>query len=186
MSVTYQAAMEVFDKLGFPRLSEEEYWDIVELPYITVYERFDPDVSKDRVDELFSEAVKRQGSPVPYDGAEACLEFVEDKDLIVISSHPEESLREEAEQYGFKPFFDELYGSVSDKREVINGILSDHGWEPGRTGYVGDMRHDVEAGNQAGVVTVGVTWGYQDGGDLAEENPDRIVSSFEDLLDVLQ
>jgi len=49
---------------------------------------------------------------------------------------------------------------------------------------VGDMPHDIEAGKQAHVTTIGVTWGYQPE-KLEDAEPDFSVNSFEELREIL-
>ncbi len=51
--------------------------------------------------------------------------------------------------------------------------------------YVGDAPFDMRAGRAAGVVTIGVTWGFFSRADLEAEGPDLIVDTPEELLRVL-
>ena len=43
---------------------------------------------------------------------------------------------------------------------------------------VGDSNNDIRAGKNAGVVTVALTYGYNGGQDLHEENPDYLYDDF--------
>jgi pyrophosphatase PpaX len=57
---------------------------------------------------------------------------------------------------------------------------------PGEAAYVGDSPFDIAAAKAAGVLAVGVTWGGIHSAErLAEERPDALVSSPEELLDAL-
>ncbi|MFZ5644774.1 MAG: HAD-IA family hydrolase [Bacillota bacterium] len=51
--------------------------------------------------------------------------------------------------------------------------------------FIGDSWYDIMAGKQAGVITVGVTWGIASRGELIKENPDYIVDSWHELGKVL-
>lgn len=51
--------------------------------------------------------------------------------------------------------------------------------------YVGDSWYDVLAGKQAGVTTVGVTWGMAAREQLEEHNPDYIVDSWDEFLTII-
>lgn len=51
--------------------------------------------------------------------------------------------------------------------------------------FVGDSPVDVATAKAAGVCCWVVPWGYSGGRPIAEQNPDRILSSYTDLLDVL-
>jgi phosphoglycolate phosphatase len=50
---------------------------------------------------------------------------------------------------------------------------------------IGDRRYDIVGGRDAGLATVGVTWGYAPDGELAAAGADHIVTSFEELRNVL-
>lgn len=51
--------------------------------------------------------------------------------------------------------------------------------------YIGDAPFDMRAGRAAGVVTIGVTWGFFTRADLEAEGPDLIVDTPQELLRVL-
>lgn len=60
------------------------------------------------------------------------------------------------------------------------------GASPSEAAYVGDSPFDIAAGKAAGVLAVGVTWGgIHTAERLAEERPDALVASAEELHDVL-
>ena len=52
--------------------------------------------------------------------------------------------------------------------------------------YVGDMTHDIEAGKEAGVKTVALTWGYQSKEILEKHNPDYIIANISELDKLLK
>ncbi|MDP4020599.1 MAG: HAD hydrolase-like protein [Candidatus Adlerbacteria bacterium] len=51
--------------------------------------------------------------------------------------------------------------------------------------YIGDTGGDILEGKKAGVKTVAVTWGWHSESLLAQKNPDYIVHSPEELIQVL-
>ena len=48
--------------------------------------------------------------------------------------------------------------------------------------YFGDSHGDMLAGNNAGMYTVGVTWGYQSIEKIKSGNPDELIDKPEDIL----
>jgi phosphoglycolate phosphatase-like HAD superfamily hydrolase len=48
--------------------------------------------------------------------------------------------------------------------------------------YVGDSPFDIESGRAAGVVTIGVTWGFFSRAALEEVGPDLIVDTPADMV----
>lgn len=57
--------------------------------------------------------------------------------------------------------------------------------QPGETLLLGDMVVDLAAGRAAGCRVAAVTWGYGDLADLRAAKPDFVLSSSDELLDVL-
>lgn len=51
--------------------------------------------------------------------------------------------------------------------------------------YVGDSWYDIQAGKQAGVTTVGVTWGMATREEIADAGPDLVVDSWREFLAAL-
>ncbi|MBI2086378.1 HAD hydrolase-like protein [Candidatus Daviesbacteria bacterium] len=58
------------------------------------------------------------------------------------------------------------------------------GVEPINAYMVGDTGDDILAGKNAGVKTVGVTYGFL-GKDIAQYNPDFIIDDIEELFKIL-
>lgn len=52
--------------------------------------------------------------------------------------------------------------------------------------FVGDSRNDIEAAKAAGCLTMGVTYGYNFGEQIALSKPDYIVDHFNDVLPALK
>ena len=51
---------------------------------------------------------------------------------------------------------------------------------------IGDRKEDVLGAQHHGMTSVGVTWGYADPGELESTEPDHLVSSADELRDVLE
>ena len=56
---------------------------------------------------------------------------------------------------------------------------------PNKCVYVGDTRTDIKAGKAAGMKTIGVLTGFDDYDMLANEDPDAIIDSIRNLLEVI-
>ena len=61
-------------------------------------------------------------------------------------------------------------------------IIAQMRLEPGQTMIVGDSAVDVQTGLNAGMVTVGVTWGFRDRAELIDAGAHHIIDRPEDLL----
>jgi pyrophosphatase PpaX len=90
-----------------------------------------------------------------------------------------------------EPLFDVVVGSEDTERhkpdpDPLLFALDRLGGEPAEAAYVGDSPFDLRAARAAGMHAVGVTWGgIHPAERLRAEEPDALVSSAEELLDVL-
>lgn len=174
----YQASMLVFKKLGLKSISSEEYRREFILPYMLFWRKYSSDLTRERCDELFYEAIEQVSKPTLYSGVKEELERLKSlgTKMIVISAHPHEKIIREATDYGVRSLFREINGGIHDKTETILDILQRNDFDPEQTMYVGDMEHDIDAGRKAGVMTVALGWGYQTKEKLMESNPDRFMA----------
>lgn len=60
------------------------------------------------------------------------------------------------------------------------------GLEPGHCLFVGDDRRDIQAGNDAGLYSVAVHWGYLDGGDPYAWGADVVIEHPRQLAELLK
>ena len=81
--------------------------------------------------------------------------------------------------------FDRTYLRVMDKRNKIDGVLSENNLEPQETGFIGDMRHDVDAAHAGGIHSCAVLSGYNTLSQLQESRPELIVEHLGELKSIL-
>ncbi|MDO8740439.1 MAG: HAD family hydrolase [Candidatus Woesearchaeota archaeon] len=184
----HTAAMRVFKKLGLKVLSSEEHKKEFILPYMNFYKKYKKDIGKKEIDRLFFKEINLVNEPKPFPKAEKILNFFKTKGIkmALLSSHPQKKLEKELRNYGFQKFFIEVKGSVHDKREVIYGIMKRNRFNNKETAYVGDMVHDIDAGKEAKVTAIAVSWGYQSREKLSKENPDFIIDDLDELKHIIR
>lgn len=64
----------------------------------------------------------------------------------------------------------------------LQRVMVDAGVSPQHSLFIGDSRNDVLAARAAGVKVVAVSYGYNYGRPVAEENPDLLVDSLDALI----
>src|SRR3989338_2568066 len=115
--------------------------------------------------------------PIIYSDAKETLKLLaKSKKLFVVSTHPHDHLLREADGYGIQKYFSDIAGEVKDKAETIKNLVTSP------TLFVGDTIFDIIAAQKAGVMSVGITTGYQTREQLAEQKPNLIVDSLTQLL----
>jgi phosphoglycolate phosphatase len=105
--------------------------------------------------------------------------------LAVLTNKPIVPSRVIVEALGLGGFFTQIYGgnSFPTKKPDPEGarkLLDEFGVRPEQAVIVGDSHTDIETGNNAGMHTVGVTYGFAPH-TLAQASPDVVVDHPEEL-----
>ena len=121
----------------------------------------------------------------PFDAMRPVLqELKKNHCLIVISSNDTATIREALRLYGFEDIFQEILGSdfMFSKKDKILYATKKYQIMPLDIYYIGDTIGDIKEGKQAGIKTIGITWGWHDKTKMASSNPDYLFDDPQDLL----
>ena len=130
----------------------------------------------------------------PYDGIHKMLEALvaRGKRLAVATSKPEDTAKRVLNLFGLTEYFDFIGGALRSterdkKSDVINYVLDALG-SPRREScvLVGDRRFDADGAAICGIDSIGVLWGHGSSEELTSSGFASIVSSPDELLDVLK
>ena len=108
--------------------------------------------------------------------------------LAVLTNKPVNPSRAIVEALKLAPYFSQVYGgnSFASKKPDPEGalrLLEEIGVAPEQAAMVGDSHTDVETGRNAGMWTVGVTYGFAPQ-TLADASPDVLVDHPRDLAEI--
>lgn len=187
LPVVYQTVMRVFEHFGVRRISLEEFRNSYTLPYMSHAKLFGITASKEELDAVFAQHFRSIGFPEPLPGVEDVLQRLrlQGKKMIVLSSHPQHFLEEEALRFfsgNHAKYFKKLFCGVHDKEEAIRGIIREMGFAPEETMIVGDTEHDISAGHKAGLLTAAVLTGYRPREKLAAAKPHFVLNDLSELF----
>ena len=129
-----------------------------------------------------------------YDGVKEALTALQcgsngtPRKMAVLSNKPVVPSRAIVEALGLGSFFTQIYGgnSFATKKPDPEGarrLLEENGVSPEETVIVGDSHVDVETGSNAGLWTVGVTYGFAPH-TLGESPPDVLVDTPLELAEI--
>lgn len=182
-----KAILSVLEHFKAKKITEEELRNDFELPFTNFYKRHIPNFNLEEGKKVFDATIAKIKGPTVYEGVKKTIHYLASRkiNMIVLSAHPQHLLESEAKKYGIYDFFKELNGSVIDKKKIIHELLERNRFNPDQTAYLGDMRHDIDTGNHAGLITIGITWGYQSKDMLKKSNPNHIINNINDLEKII-
>ena len=119
----------------------------------------------------------------PYDGIRELLEALKSRgiSIAVLSNKPHARTVENIETIFGKGYFDYVAGEqpgIPRKPDPagVRRILDRFRVKPEECLYFGDTSTDMQTGLGAGLVTVGVTWGFRDRTELESFHPQYVIS----------
>ena len=121
----------------------------------------------------------------PFDAIRPVLrELKKNHPLVVISSNDTPTIKEALRLYDFEGIFDDVLGSdfMFSKKEKILHVIQKYSVTLEDIYYIGDTTGDIKEGKEAGVKTVGITWGWHSKERMASSRPDHLFDKPEDLL----
>lgn len=122
-------------------------------------------------------SIQRSGNGVP-------------RKMAVLTNKPVNPSRAIVEALGMAPYFAQVYGgnSFETKKPEPEGalqVLNENGVRPENAAIVGDSHVDVRTGRNAGLYTVGVTYGFAPH-TLNNEPPDVLVDTPAELSSIFK
>ena len=110
--------------------------------------------------------------------------------LTVASSRSSASLGELLDQLGISTYISYVLGAESVRHAIAHPgsvlkTLSENSVMPECAWVVGDMPVDVQMGMDAGVRTIGVTYGNSSAEELRKAGADRVIDCFSQLLELI-
>lgn len=185
----------VLARQGFPRHADEKYRQFVGDGVATLMERITPSgTGKSVLDTccgLFAElyATNWKCSCTPYAGIPEMLAALRKMSfrLAVLSNKPHAFTSLIVADFFPDGIFSLVYGqregfAKKPDPEVALEIAARLGSRPSETVFVGDSAVDIRTGKAAGMITVGVAWGFRQREELVENKADIIINSPVELL----
>ena len=122
-----------------------------------------------------------------YEGVREVLSHFSNKKKVVFSNKLHHYTVAILEQLGLDHFFVKIMGAqpnvfkAKPSAEGINIILKELNIDSKKVLMIGDSTHDIHAGQEAGVKTCGVTYGYRPKELLMAAKPDLLINHINEL-----
>ncbi|MDF3935476.1 phosphoglycolate phosphatase [Pseudomonas citronellolis] len=124
-----------------------------------------------------------------YPGVVDTLKWLkkQDVELALITNKPERFVAPLLDEMGLGKFFRWIVGGDTLPQQkpdpaALLFVMKAAGVEPEQALFVGDSRNDVLAAKAAGVRSVGLSYGYNHGRPIAEEQPTLVLDDLRQLL----
>lgn len=127
-----------------------------------------------------------------YQGMVECLQTLKDngKKLYVATSKPEFFAKQIIEHFSLSKYFEYVGGSEFNSREkkaeVIEYVLKTNQIDNDDIIMVGDRKHDIIGAHENKIPCVGVLYGYGTEDELKQYQADYLVSTVEELTELLK
>ena len=182
---------------GYPERSYDEIRRFVGNGVEMLIRRAVPqDTSEDRIQEVLAifkifYMHNSKNSTKPYDGIIELLESLKKKGfkIGVVSNKFDKAVKKLCNDYFFG-LIDIATGESCNvpKKPSPIGVLKtieELGAPPDKSVMIGDSETDIQTAKNAGIVSIGVLWGYRDEKTLVEAGADELVDSPERLEMIL-
>ncbi len=169
---------------GAAELTRAEFQSRFRLPYTEFFAEMLPGLPLERLQQLYLEHFPHEHAGVSL--LPHALEFIQfaaatGRRLVVLSSAPLPHVMAQADALGVRDAFEVMRCGVIDKRTEIHALLAELDMAAAETAFIGDMRHDIEAGRAAGVVSIATCTGYESAETLLTAAPDMQVRDLSRL-----
>ncbi|WP_404439693.1 phosphoglycolate phosphatase [Stutzerimonas chloritidismutans] len=124
-----------------------------------------------------------------YPGVHECLDWLRARDvkLAIITNKPAQFIEPLLEEKGLTGNFQWLVGGDTLPQQkpdpaALLWVMDQAGVEPGDSLFVGDSRNDVRAAKAAAVPCVALSYGYNHGEPIANEEPALVLDDLRELV----
>jgi len=187
--VSVPALKKAFSKFGI-ELTEEDILQQFGEPTDKIIRNLTPEGKKDRFDEIKKEIAKNEAEMIPMKGelyldVKKMLKDLKELgcDLAVCSNGREDYIKIVLSTTSIDDIFLSIksYTDGKSKSDHIKELLEEY--EPDAAAMVGDRYHDIEAAEEADILSIGARYGY--GGDEVLE-ADEVVMKPSQIAEIVK
>lgn len=188
-----------FDSLGLPHAERNAIRRVVGLPLLTAIQQLLPDASTDVVEQVragygqaWHHLRETDGLDEPlFPGLVSTLDRLEHDGWLlgVATGKSRRGLDGTLESHAILERFVTL--QTADRArgkphpEMLLNAMAETGAEPAETVMIGDTTFDIEMARNAGVIAIGVSWGYHEVEELQLAGAAKVIDTFDELAETL-
>lgn len=144
----YKVCGLIFKELGAKPISIEEIRLNFTLPYMKFWNKYFPDLTRERQCKLYEKYMHQVGEAKIYKGVKEIIAYIKNKgyQIFILSSDPASKLIPEINKSGLTNLITKAVSDIHEKENVIKQLIVNYKLDKNYTFYVGDTSGDVEAG----------------------------------------
>lgn len=183
------------NKFELPSIPEERYKKLVGNGAVSLIKKALEEVGADQslFDKVYPEYYDTYDKNFsyltePYEGIMEILKKLKENNcnIAIVSNKPEPTTQKISKEI-FGDLIDICRGQTEGRPikpdpTTVNEVIKQFGVKKEDCVYCGDTITDIETGNNAGIYTVGVLWGFRDIEELKRGNPKMIISHPLEIL----
>lgn len=171
---------QMFIELGREPLIDDEIRLNFTSPYMKFWNKYFPELTKAKQDELYKYLISQKAAPVLHAGVKEIFDYLSQRGykLFILSSDHLATLLPEIKRSGLEGTLSKVVGAIHEKGEELVNLLAEFSLDRKQSFYIGDTSGDIEAGKTAGVRTIGITWGFQSSEIIITAKPDYLINDI--------
>jgi phosphoglycolate phosphatase len=189
-----QFGQEVCDELGVDHTVQKEDLSNLEVMSFASFGRA-CEVPEDLLDQFVEGCLKRfaemKSPPAIFNGlSDIVRNLAIHNTLAIVTTNSSQNVNAFLVEHGLDKCVHAVYGidipgSKAQKIATARNQLST-GNTQGSVFMIGDSLSDINSAKEASIISIAVTWGHQSLAQLLRGNPDYVVHSPDDLIDVIE
>ena len=180
-------------QIGYPYPSEKDIKKVMGKPLVEFYSSLLPEIESDKLSRLHRQFQEKNYHLIkPFPKTKKIIAELKRKGYLIaaVSNRMRESLIYSLKLSEVFEYFDVIVAAddvVNPKphKDHLLVALEYLKIQPEEAFMVGDTENDILAGKNAGVKTVGVTYGWM-GKDIAKHKPNYVIDDMDQLTEILK
>ncbi len=179
---------KIFKEFGAAEISLQEFRGNWVQPYMAFYNMYLPELTFEQEQIAYRKAIIAGPAARPYPGIVEAIKKLKQRgiQMVVVSSDLPETLHSEITRFSLEDVFIDIVTDVHDKSRAIEELINKNNFDKSDTIIVGDSNHEITAGKNIGIKTIGVTWGFTNENKIIAEDPDFVVRNLKEFEEVFR
>lgn len=190
--VAYKAVVAIFQNYNLPVPTLEEYRsDLDSEDVMNFYRkhRIPQSATLDELNLIYQPVIAvhtHEANLAPH------IEIVLDQckrlaiKTMIVSATKQETLEQQVAKFGILDKFNRLCGGAWKKGPIFRALIEEFKINPREAFYIDDTFDCLQTAKKVGIYTIGYTRGYNSFEKIKAADPDEIVDSFFDVMEIIE